>query len=174
MRFVGLYSKIYQVQGLILGTCLICAGAVAGEKHDYLAMVGPAPLRFQAATVQYDPGNVLPPLKMSDTPATNVVETVTKPAQVLVPTPETTPVLPEHTTPPELPTRPPVESTVPTPPSAASSETRPDSQMTPQMLLRYFSKDGSREVLVPTGVEFTPPPPSSGRSSATYSSPPAR
>jgi hypothetical protein len=174
MRFVGSYSKTNQVQRLLIGALLICAGTAGGEKQNYLAMVGPMPLRFRVATAQYDPVNVLPPLKMSDAPATNVVETVTKPDPPEVVRPvETTEGVPEKTTPSERAPNVPVEQT-PTAPIAPAARTEA-SQMTPQMLLRYFKGDGTREVVVPSTVEFTPPPPIGGsRSSAVYTSPPAK
>jgi hypothetical protein len=175
MRFVGSNSKFNQVRRLIISALLMCAGTVAGEKHKYLAVAGPTPLRFRVATLQYDPGKVLPPLKMADAPITNTVETVTasepsasKPVEPPAVTSE--PAAPVHT----APVMPQVSTPTPEPntPEARSES----SQMTPQMLLRYFNKDGTREVVVPTTVEFTPPPPASSgsRSSAVYTSPPAK
>ena len=40
-------------------------------------------------------------------------------------------------------------------------------EIAPQMLLQFFSKDGTPQGVVQTPVEFTPPPPSRG-STATY------
>jgi len=160
----------------------MCVGTAAGEKHNYLAVVGPAQIRFQVATPHYDPAAVLPPLKMSDTTVTNAVETAPKPEQAIVPPAAaestdapTVPMAPEQPAKPEVTPAPPVDSTLQ--PQAPLPEPRTESsQLTPQMLLRYFNRAGNREVLIPTPVEFMPPPPtgSGTRSSATYNSPPAK
>ena len=178
MRFVGLHSKINQVRRLIIGALLISAGTLAGEKQNYLAAIGPTQLRFRVAQPEYDPAKVLPPLKMSDTPATNTVETetVTQPENPVASRPaETTAVAPEQTGTPEVSTSIPVQNTPPPQPQQMTPEARTESsQMTPQMLLRYFSKDGNREVILPVAVEFAPPPPRGNGSSAVYTSPPAQ
>ena len=169
MRFVGSISKINLVSRLI-GALLVSAGTFAGD--NYLAAIGPAPIRFREAKPEYDPAKVLPPLKMADAPATNVVETVTQSEPIVRPA-ETTPVATEPTATPQPPAAVPVEIAPQPQPGMPESRTE-SNQMTPQMLLRYFSKDGSREVFVPAPLEFTPPPSSGTRSSAVYNSPPAK
>jgi len=177
-RFVGYYSKLNQVQRLVIGAFFMCLGTVAGEKHNYLAVIGPVQIRFQAATPQYDPATVLPPLKMSDATATNAIETVTEPKSVMIP-PSIEPasvtlLAPEQSVKPEPPSVPPLESAPQSQPVLPEPRAE-SSQLTPQMLLRYFNWAGNREVLIPTPVEFMPPPPDSGiRSSAVYNSPPAK
>lgn len=176
MRFVGHYSKLNQVQRLVIGAFFMCLGTVAGEKHNYLAMIGPVQIRFQATTPQYDPATVLPPLKMSDAPATNAVETVIEPKSVMLPLSVETAsaTAPEQSAKPEPPSVPPLESAPQSPPVLAEPRAE-SSQLTPQMLLRYFNRAGNREVLIPAPVEFMPPPPDSGiRSSAVYNSAPAK
>jgi hypothetical protein len=176
MRFVGRNSRINQLGWLVPATILICASARAGENCNYLAVIGPAAVRFSVAMPQYDPAKVLPPLKMSDAPAANLVENVTRPVEQVAPQPvETKTNAQEQTSASEV--TPPAASVESTPaPIVMPAEPKAEaSQMTPQMLLRYFNREGTKEVIVPNAVEFTPPAPAStGRSSAVYSSPAAK
>lgn len=148
---------------------LVCASNAADQRYMYLAVCGPTPVRFQTLMPEYDPAKVLPALQMSDTPFTNSVPAEIKPAQVATPAPAPEPA-------PVAVTPPPPEITLPVePPVPAVPEQKPDlNQITPQMLLRYFRQDGAKEIVIPAPLEFTPPTPSSDRSSATYSSPPAK
>jgi hypothetical protein len=178
MRFVGLNSKINRVRRLIIAALLASAGTLAGEKQNYLAAIGPAPIRFHVARPEYDPAKVLPPLKMADAPATNAVESVTPPEPIGDKRMETPAVATEQAVAPGAAVSAPMESTSQPQAQTTTPESRPEpSQMTPQMLLRYFSKDGTREIFVPVPLEFTPPPPATGngsRSSAVYISPAAK
>lgn len=165
---------------MVLAAGLACGTITAEDKGNYLAVSGPKPLRFQAVLPQYDPASVLPPLDMGDRTdlrsGTNVTDSVKASAS---PVNEIS----------QLPPEPPAESQsiipdLPAQPAQPASfdpvnlpEPKPaTSQLTPQMLLRYFPGDGNKEVLVPAGVDFTPPAPATppGRSSATYTSPPAK
>jgi len=166
---------------------LLCGSASAGGSNRYLAISGPTPIRFRAIVPEYDPGKVLAPLDMGFGAVTNdISNTVEK--QITV---ETTPVqmdfsvateaAPVEETTTERPTTN-LETTVIHPPAeSAAVEIKPgQSQITPQMLLRYFKQDqttgASKEVPMP--LEFTPPTPTTApagnKSSAVYSTPDAR
>lgn len=168
---------------MVLGVALAGINLWAGG-GVYLATVGPTPIRFRPVVPQYDPAKVLKPLDMGNNAPSETVEPVaTSKAKseevnaIEAPTAGTTELSSPSAETTQLP---PPETIVITPePQAHSPEVKPgQSQITPQMLLRYFTKDGSqnggKEVLVPVPVEFTPPAPSPNKSSAIYLSPPAK
>lgn len=152
---------------------LIGTGALATDGDMYLAVAGPTPLRFQWELPQLDPARLLPPLQMSDAgtptnaPAVVVPQSASeahKPATTNNEGQELTPHANGNVDMTAL------EPLMP----AANSEATPQNvanQISPQVLLRYFSRNGTNEVLVPYSVDFTPPvPPRTGDSSATYMS----
>jgi hypothetical protein len=178
MRFVGTYSKSNNTGALLIGALLVCAETSADDKWKYLTVNDPVPIRFMAATQEYDPANVLPPLEMGDDFEVEAVETIARPVEpAAIKEPEAQATEQTNSPQPKAPevtANVPIETT-PTPPATFPEARAEPSQMTPQMLLRYFNHNGTREVLVPSAVEFTPPAPQSGgRSSAVYSSPPAK
>ena len=149
---------------LFLGVILIHTVVFADDREMYLAATGPTPLRFRLETERLDPEKALPPLRMEDP----------KPA---VPSTNAEPIAVERTA--ETPaTAAPVEYTlqgatnvqeIESPPMSEAPKLNQMNSVSPQMLLRYFTKGGTNEVLIPYPVEFTPPVPvrSSG-SSAQY------
>jgi hypothetical protein len=184
MRFVGSFSLFRPLGFVVLGATLVCAGVLAGNNGNYLAAMGPSPLRFRAAAPVYDAGMVLPALDMGYATETNVVEKLPTATRVTEMNEGTgfTPVETESPQPVTKSTPPPGATSVP---ETYNSEVKPaQSQITPQMLLRYFKQNGttdggtgaSKEVMMP--MEFTPPAPAAGttpsKSSATYLSPPAK
>ena len=147
---------------------LVGTGMFAADRDMYLAAAGPTPLRFRWDLPQLDPARLLPPLQMSDkVAATNAApQTVTetqKPVDFQSEAHEVPAIANGDTM-----------TTVPqTAMSFAAEEakTKPNvvNQISPQILLRYFSGNGTNEVLVPYPVDFTPPVPTrTGDSSATY------
>ena len=167
-----------------LALTMVGLGLVAahtGDASDYLAAIGPAPLRFQKPALAAS--LALPPLLMHDPgpPHPEVVPTNSAPvdadprpaaeapasasAPALPPVPVATPthavdvVLP----PPDLP-----------PPARSDPDAPPI--LSPQMLLHFFNKwSGTNSVSTTTivaPVEFIPPRPSAPPSStSTYLSP---
>lgn len=165
----------------VLGVALAGASVMAGG--GYLATVGPSPIRFAPVVPRYDPGKVLPPLDMGDAPEIETTETLTtEKTDDATAGSEPTPTIDGTAARIETTQPPPPESIVITPQSQPQfPEVRPgQNEITPQMLLRYFTNEGTnaigKEVLVPLQVEFTPPAPASAgaKSSATYLSPPAK
>ncbi len=149
--------------------------AHTGDASDYLAAVGPAPLRFQKPALVA--GVALPPLLMHEpvTPHPEVVLTNPPPVAANPPPAAEAPV--------SAPGLPPVPVATPTNavdvvvPLPATSDPNASPILSPQMLLHFFNrwsgtKSFSTTTILPP-VEFTPPRPFAPPSStATYLSPP--
>ena len=157
IRFAALF--------LVIGTGVLATG---GDR--YLATAGPTPLRFQWDLPQLDPARLLPPLPMSDAiAATNTPGVPQSASEALKSVPagnEAQAVATDNYGNVDMTS---LEPILP----ATDSETPPPqntvNQISPQMLLRYFSRNGTNEVLVPYSVDFTPPVPTrTGNSSAQY------
>jgi hypothetical protein len=126
----------------------LSTSAIAG---GYLVHGGPSPLRFAKAAPRVDPAVVLPPLKMNDESTnTNAVATVQTEIDETDPEagPETNATQPIYG--PE--------------PGADHSDTDTNtvpvsSQVTPQMLLRFFNPGHDKEANAREPLQFTPPPP---------------
>lgn len=184
---VGSFSLTKRLIGPVLALSLLWPSALAGNRNMYLAATGPAPLRFAATLAQYNPARVLPLLDLGDAPKTNVVET-TRSTEMTLDTSsllEAVPPVPPRENVSMEPVSIPAEQPIITPEGSIPPEVKPgQSQITPQMLLRYFNRDGtqagSKEVVVPMPVEFTPPGPvnspatPANKSSALYLSPAAK
>jgi hypothetical protein len=156
--FVGFLSNF-------LGLSLLSSTVLAGG-GSYLAKIGPGPLRFQPAAMRFNPAMVLPPLDMgngtggndhssSNNSFTNAVAEIEALSGV------------SDQIPPSLF---PVETEAVSPPLIISSGVTPapaPSELTPQVLLRYFTTNSAAETIVAPNVPFTPPVPNRG-SSAIY------
>lgn len=149
---------------LLVGAMTATATFAGG---NYLAHTGPAPLRFARAELRLDPAVVLPALQMEDKPEVSTNEVAGANAVTTIFSDIPAPLVPDdssifpgvilpvtyeaHSAPmpePKL-----------TPP--------PVTEVAPQMLMRFFNRDATREAIIQTPLEFTPPP--AGRSSsATY------
>jgi hypothetical protein len=160
---------------ILLGSALFwMIGSEAIAEGGYLARVGPSPLRFAQAAPRLDPSVVLPPLKMADeSTTTNTVESV--PPVTDETDPEAAPEIK-----PDEPSTSPILGPEPAPASNSDADTNTlpvAGQVTPQMLLRFFTPN-KRAGVAPEPLQFTPPSPiappapaSSGGSSASYVSP---
>jgi hypothetical protein len=145
----------------------VCTGVTAGNRDKYLAAAGPLPLRFRAETPEFNPEWILGPLKMSDEPSTNKPpeEVGAKEASSSAAEPGTNLVTEhsEHVDMVMLDPRGPASEALP------AKEPGSGAPMSPQMLLRYFGRNGTNEVLVPYPLEFTPPVPTrTAESTAVY------
>ena len=180
---LSITKRLAQMSLLALGIALAGASVMAGG--GYLATVGPSPIRFAPIVPRYDPEKVLPPLDMGDAPATDATDTVTteKTRDAAATTEPSAGEVSDDTAVRHETAQPPRPESIVVTPQAQPQfpEVRPGQyEITPQMLLRYFTNDGTnslgKEVLVPLQVEFTPPAPASSgnKSSATYLSPPAK
>lgn len=151
------------MHGRIIAASLALAGlAQAGPTPGYLAVIGPAALRFEPPIQWRRPPPPEPvPEQPSAPPATNTVAVVAVPAG------------PGEFYGPEIPEQPPEP-----PKSLVSDEIldfvsgiKPDSQyVPPSVLLRYFTAPGTNnpvQVVVPVGFQ-APVAPAPFRSSATY------
>jgi hypothetical protein len=168
MRAVGTIFKI-KFAALFL---LISTGVLATDRDMYLATAGPTPLRFQWDLPQLDPARLLPALPMSDAgAATNASAAVVPQSAPEAQKPTTTSNEAQEVT---TDANGNVDMTALEPGMPANnnegiSQQNVAHQISPQVLLRYFSRNGTNEVLVPYSVDFTPPVPSrTGDSSATY------
>ena len=128
----------------------------------YLPKVGPPELRFAQRSPRLDPSAVLPPLTVIEAVETTTNAVAEISSESLPPTPS----LPEATDEVAM------EDIWMGPPAPEAQTTeappaKPEQEIAPQMLLQFFSKDGTRQGIVQTPVEFTPPPPSRS-STATY------
>ena len=153
-----------------LGVLLLGVGAsaslLASDGDKYLAAAGPTPIRLLAEVPRLDPMKALPRLRMSDAvqiaKATETIQLPVKEQAVSAVSAQAN----------ESPTNIEIVPTQPLPPMTNNEmEPKPESapQVSPQMLLRYFSRGGTNEVLVPYPVDFTPPMPrSSEGSKAVY------
>ena len=173
MRMVGSFFN-FNLARFIVGALVVCTGLLAGNRDKYLAAAGPTPIRFQNVVPQLDPAKVLPLLQMSDVPDANSAPVAA--AEVLGPE------LPTNwTSEPELMSaggeEEPAQNLTPVtngePIFEPNIEPVPKQNgaggISPQMLLRYFGRNGTNEVLVPYSVDFTPPVRQSGSgSSAVY------
>ncbi|HEV8543908.1 MAG TPA: hypothetical protein VGR78_16070 [Verrucomicrobiae bacterium] len=157
---------------ILLGSALFwMMGSEAMAEGGYLVRVGPGPLRFVQAAPRLDPSLVLPPLKMTDeSTTTNTVESV--PPVTDETDPEAAPEIK-----PDDPSQSPILVPEPAPASNSDADTNTlpvAGQVTPQMLLRFFTPN-KRAAAAPEPLQFTPPPPpapaSSRGSSASYVSP---
>ena len=169
MRFVNPFIRIIlsrAVYGaLLLGTA---AGAsmLASDREKYLAAAGPTPIRLLSEAPRLDPMKALPRLRMSD-----AVESLKAPEPTQ---PGAREAGANAIGAPQEQSRTSTEVTLLQPlPAMTNNETapiqEPAPQVSPQMLLRYFSSGGTNEVLVPYAVDFTPPVPRrSGDSKAVY------
>lgn len=166
MRAVSSFFKIRSVAlFLVIGTGVLATG---GDR--YLATAGPTPLRFQWDLPQLDPARLLPPLPMSDaiaatnTPAASVPQSASEALKSGTGN-EAPAVATDNYGNVDMTSLEPILT-------ATDGETPPQNtvnQISPQMLLRYFSRNGTNEVLVPYSVDFTPPVPRrTGDSSAQY------
>lgn len=138
--------------------------AQTGDASDYLATIGPAPLRFQKPALVAS--LALPPLLMHDPvpPPPEVVPTKPAPVAANPPPAAEAPVSAPALPPPAL-----------LPP--ATSDTNAPPILSPQMLLHFFNQwsgtNRAPTTTIVTPVEFTPPRPFAPPSStSTYLSPP--
>src|SRR5688500_1679176 len=169
MRMVGSFLN-FNLARLIAGAIVVCTGAVANNWDGYLAAAGPTPIRLQWEVPRLDPAKALPPLQMSDAMATGGGPEAT--AEVLGPERPASPV-PEPEQLVANGENEPAQNVTPITRIEPNLEPAPKqneaSEILPQMLLRYFGRNGTNEVLVPYSVDFTPPVRSPGSgSSATY------
>ena len=168
MRFVNPFIRIFSSR-VVFGALLlgIPAGVslLASDWEKYLAAVGPTPIRLLSEAPRLNPMKALPRLRMSD-----AVEVVT----AAEPQPVTKEAIvrssgasnEEPGTSPEITLMEPLPSVTNNEPAMRQE---PAAQVSPQMLLRYFTGNGTNEVLVPYSVDFTPPVPRrSGDSKAVY------
>jgi hypothetical protein len=134
---------------------------------------------LQSEVPQFNPAWLLPELDMGNKPAANTAA----PGQATAPSePATNPgaessaeAAPEGTNDETIAPDPAVEPVAEVPQQNLQTLTNDEQNRTPagtialQTLLRYFTRNGTNEVLIPFDVGFTPPVPSrSGGSSATY------
>lgn len=155
------------MHGRIIVASLALAGmAQAGPAPGYLAVIGPAALRFEPPIQWRRPPPPEPePEPKPIAPATNKVEVVVAPAN------------PNEFYGPEIP------EPMPEPPKSLVSDEildfvsgiKPDSQyVPPTVLLRYFTAPGTNnpvQVVVPVGFQ-APVAPAPFRSSATFQTEP--
>ena len=146
---------------MVVSAALVGATAWAGA--GYLPAIGPSALKFQDAPMRLDPAVVLPPLKMSDQTSTNTVavsQTNTnsfEDVELLSPMSGETVVSSQS-------------HILPSDDLLSVPANRSESDLNPQLLLRYFNKSSNQETLISPHVQFTPPPPPLRGSSVTYSS----
>jgi hypothetical protein len=117
-----------------IGIAAMAAISFGAKPVGYLARIGPAPLRFQSPCKGMEMTVALPPLVMSDPPATNQVTTINETEIV------------------EAPAQPAPTAVVAPPPAVV------EPAFTPQMLLQFFNRNGTNQeptVIMP--YQFTPP-----------------
>jgi hypothetical protein len=136
----------------------------AAKPAKYLAITGPAPLRLITPTEEGVKYRLLP-LSMGAVTEPKLEDS----SSTLSSTNSATAIAHEAPRPepaPEL-TQGPVSDSVKAPPEPATEPAQVGGVVTPQMFLRFFNKEGSREtgVLVSTNLPAPKPP---GSSSATY------
>ena len=150
-----------------------CTAINAGNRDPYLAASGPTPLRFAQEIPEFNPAWLLPELDMGD--GKNAKKAADEPkVEPEVKTEPLTQRVVEPEKPIEVPE--PVSENLSEPTQPLTNIEPPRTEpstgpISPQMLLRYFSRGGTNEVLVPYNVEFTPPvknKESTGGSSAIY------
>ena len=167
MRFVNLFirqalSRV-SVAALLLG---VSAGGrtFASDGEKYLAAAGPTPIRILMEAPRLDPTKALPRLRMSDAvkPVKAALAAQPNAREAIVNRLETAE---PATGSGELISM----QALPTTTNNETPKQEPTTQVSPQMLLRYFSRGGTNEVLVPYTVDFTPPVPrKGGDSKAVY------
>jgi hypothetical protein len=116
-----------------IGFAALAAISFGAKPVGYLARIGPAPLRFQAPCKGPEMTVNLPPLAMSDPPATSEVKTN---ETIIV----------------EAPVQPALPLVV------VASPTPVETAFTPQMLLQFFNRNGTNQepnVIMP--YQFSPP-----------------
>ena len=137
----------------------------ASDREKYLAAAGPTPIRILAEAPRLDPMKALPRLRMFDAEQVKVAETPQVPAKEQAVNPVAVPNDGSSINIQMVPTQ-------PLPPmtnNESEPSQEPAPQVSPQMLLRYFTRGGTNEVLVPYTVDFTPPMPrQNGDSKAVY------
>ena len=166
MRFVNSFIRIL-LSRVVLGALLLgmTAGVTtrASDREKYLAAAGPTPIRLLIEAPRLDPMKALPRLRMS-----NAVEPV-KAVQTTEGSVKEQVVGPPLAVNSEMNLIEPFEPLPPATTNETAPKQEPTAQVSPQMLLRYFSRNGTNEVLVPYSVDFTPPVPRrSGDSKAVY------
>ena len=167
MRVVGNLTKIKSALLLVVMVGFV-AEVTAGNRDKYLPAAGPVPLRFRAETPEFNPEWILGPLQMSDAPLTNqppekVEAKETSSVGIEAGSVNEVSDGSEQVT---LDARGPAMATNVSLRPQATSLAAP---ISPQMLLRYFSGNGTNEVLVPYPLEFTPPVPTrTAESTAIY------
>src|SRR5262245_23085222 len=119
---------------IFVGIAAMAAISFGAKPVGYLARIGPAPLRFQSPCKGMEMTVTLPPLVMSDPPATNTVTTTNETVIVEAPAqPAPTPV-------------------------AGPAPVIVEPAFTPQMLLQFFNRNGTNQepaVIMP--YQFNPP-----------------
>jgi hypothetical protein len=166
MRFVNPFIRVFLSRvvfcALLLG---MTAGApmLASDREKYLAAAGPTPIRLLIEAPRLNPMKALPRLRMS-----SAIEPVKAVQTIEASTREQVAGRIDVVTEPAT-----ANSEMNLIEPATNNETAPKqgpaAQVSPQMLLRYFSRSGTNEVLVPYSVDFTPPVPRrSGDSKAVY------
>jgi hypothetical protein len=156
----------------ILCALAVTATGVAGNRDKYLAAAGPTPLRFQREVPQFNPAWLLPELDMGDEKPAQTTKSA-EATETAPPANTNTGAAADQQVQPETQNTIPEEIVLPaTQPLANSEPIQKQSSTGPlssQALLRFFTRNGTNEVLVPYDIEFTPPVP--GRttgSSAVY------
>jgi hypothetical protein len=170
MRMVQPLTNIKSVLWLVavLG---VCAGVTANNRDKYLPAAGPVPLRFRAETPEFNPEWILGPLQMSDAAVTNKPPENVEPKENISAATENGPAnqVSEASEQIEIARFEPSEAKVDglaLPKESARNSAGP---ISPQMFLKYFSRNGTNEVLVPYPLEFTPPVPTrTAESTAVY------
>jgi hypothetical protein len=166
MRVVGNLTKIKSAL-LLIAALGFCAGVTAGNRDKYLPAAGPVPLRFRAETPEFNPEWILGPLQMSDAPVTNQPPEKVEAKETS--SAETGTVNEVSDDRERVETLDPRGPAMATDVSLRPQTTASAAPMSPQMLLRYFGRNGTNEVLVPYPLEFTPPVPRrTAESTAVY------
>ena len=168
MQFVNPFIRIF-LSRLNLGALLLGFAAsvsmFASDREKYLAAAGPTPIRLLAEAPRLDPMKALPRLRMFDAEQVKVAERPQVPVKEQAVNPVAVPtdgssinieIAPNQPLPPMT-------------NNESEPKQEPAAQLSPQMLLRYFTRGGTNEVLVPYTVDFTPPMPrQNGDSKAVY------
>ena len=144
---------------LLCSAVTLCTTVTADNRDKYLPAAGPTPLRFAVEMPEFNPAWLLPALDMGEAKATTKAAEEPKPTSEVKNEGAQHPAV-EPEKPIEVPNASIVGTTDPIQPNAAIEPPKTEIPIGPvssQMLLRYFSRGGTNEILVPYNVEFTPP-----------------
>jgi hypothetical protein len=154
----------------------LCALAAPDCNLGYLPKVGPTPLRFRMMVEARTQRVPLPPLLMQDPPKPagsdeQEINPLASQGSVLSPATNAPPAIPS--VPKEVAAAPAKEA--PSAPAVTGGSDEMDQSgkgpvVTPQMFLRFFNKEGTREVVVPAPAQPAVPNNKPASSTATYTS----